>query len=79
MSHPSSGRVTCDAGHKTVSADAGAPTCAVIGRSDLLPLKPSEEQLPSEVAPDSPIPALGEALYLVPRHICPTVNNLTMR
>jgi D-serine deaminase-like pyridoxal phosphate-dependent protein len=75
VSHPSSRRVTCDAGHKTVSADAGAPTCAVIGRPDLLPLKPSEEHLPIEVAPGAAIPELGEALYLVPRHICPTVNN----
>lgn len=21
------------------------------------------------------VPALGEALYLIPRHVCPTVNN----
>jgi D-serine deaminase-like pyridoxal phosphate-dependent protein len=75
VSHPSKRRVTCDAGHKTVSADAGAPTCAVIGRADLLPLKPSEEHLPIEVAPGAEIPAIGETLYLVPRHVCPTVNN----
>jgi D-serine deaminase-like pyridoxal phosphate-dependent protein len=47
----------------------------VIGRPDLLPLKPSEEHLPIEVAPGAAIPELGEALYLVPRHVCPTVNN----
>lgn len=75
VSHPSERRLTCDAGHKTVSADAGAPTCAVIGRADLLPLKPSEEHLPIEVAPGAEIPAIGETLYLVPRHVCPTVNN----
>jgi D-serine deaminase-like pyridoxal phosphate-dependent protein len=75
VSQPSSRRVTCDAGHKTVSADAGAPTCAVIGRPDLLPLKPSEEHLPIEVAIGAATPAIGETLYLVPRHVCPTVNN----
>jgi D-serine deaminase-like pyridoxal phosphate-dependent protein len=75
VSHPSKRRLTCDAGHKAVSADAGAPTCAVIGRPDLLPLKPSEEHLPIEVAWGSAMPAVGEALYLVPRHVCPTVNN----
>jgi D-serine deaminase-like pyridoxal phosphate-dependent protein len=75
VSHPSALRVTCDAGHKTVSADAGAPTCAVIGRPDLLPLKPSEEHLPIEVTPGSSVPSIGEILYLLPRHVCPTVNN----
>ncbi|MEK6303039.1 MAG: alanine racemase [Acidobacteriota bacterium] len=75
ISRPSARRMTCDAGHKTVSADAGAPTCAVIGRPDLLPLKPSEEHLPIEALPGAAIPALGETLYLAPRHICPTVNN----
>jgi D-serine deaminase-like pyridoxal phosphate-dependent protein len=75
VSHPASLRLTCDAGHKTVSADAGVPNCAVIGRPDLLPARPSEEHLPIDVAAGSTAPAIGEALYLVPRHVCPTVNN----
>ena len=48
VSHPKSNYLTCDAGHKSVSADAGIPTCAVIGHPDLRPLKPSEEHLPIE-------------------------------
>ena len=32
-------------------------------------------QLPIDVAADSVAPRVGDALYLVPRHICPTVNN----
>jgi D-serine deaminase-like pyridoxal phosphate-dependent protein len=75
VSHPAPGRITCDAGHKAVSADAGVPTCQAIGRPGLLPAKPSEEHLPVDVAQGSPAPSIGEALYLVPRHICPTVNN----
>ena len=75
VSHPAPGRVTCDAGHKTVSADAGVPTCAVLGRPDLQPLQPSEEHLPILVPEGSAPPAIGEVLYLVPRHVCPTVNN----
>jgi D-serine deaminase-like pyridoxal phosphate-dependent protein len=74
VSHPKANYLTCDAGHKAVSADAGVPTCAVAGRPDLMPLKPSEEHLPIEVKGGSR-PAIGEALYLVPRHVCPTVNN----
>jgi D-serine deaminase-like pyridoxal phosphate-dependent protein len=74
VSRPTERSVTCDAGHKSVSADAGIPTCAVMGHSDWKPLKPSEEHLPIEI----PSPAdsnLGEQIYLLPRHVCPTVNN----
>jgi D-serine deaminase-like pyridoxal phosphate-dependent protein len=46
VSQPRAGIVTCDAGHKAVSADAGVPTCVVVGHSELTPLSPSEEHLP---------------------------------
>jgi D-serine deaminase-like pyridoxal phosphate-dependent protein len=49
------------------------PTCAVIGHPEFLPSKPSEEHLPIDVAGDSP--RIGDILYLLPKHICPTVNN----
>ena len=75
VSHPKANYLTCDAGHKSVSADAGVPTCMVIGHADLRPLKPSEEHLPMEVLNGAARPEIGEALYLVPRHVCPTVNN----
>lgn len=74
VSHPKPNVVTCDAGHKSVSADAGVPTCAVAGRADMIPLKPSEEHLPIEISGGA-VPAIGELLYLIPRHVCPTVNN----
>ena len=77
VSQPVRGRITCDAGHKTVSADAGVPTCVVLGHPDLEPLKPSEEHLPIAVPAGARVPAIGEILYLVPRHVCPTVNNFT--
>lgn len=75
VSKPSQGRFTCDAGHKTVSADSGVPTCAVIGHPDYVPSKPSEEHLPIDVCGDSSAPRTGDTLYLVPKHICPTINN----
>ncbi len=75
ISHPAPNRITCDAGHKSVSADAGVPTCAVIGHRELAPLKPSEEHLPMEVTAGADLPALGDNLYLIPRHVCPSVNN----
>jgi D-serine deaminase-like pyridoxal phosphate-dependent protein len=75
VSRPTPRHITCDAGHKSVSADAGVPTCSVLGKPHLKPLKPSEEHLPIESMSDDGIPSIGEKLYLVPRHVCPTVNN----
>jgi D-serine deaminase-like pyridoxal phosphate-dependent protein len=75
ISHPLPEKITCDAGHKSVSADAGVPTCEVIGHPELAPLKPSEEHLPMEASAGTTPPNIGENLYLVPRHVCPSVNN----
>ncbi len=54
VSHPHADIVTCDAGHKAVSADAGVPTCVVVGHSELEPLSPSEEHLPIRVTGKHP-------------------------
>jgi D-serine deaminase-like pyridoxal phosphate-dependent protein len=75
VSHPHSGIVTCDAGHKAVSADAGVPACVVIGHPQLTPLSPSEEHLPFAISENAEAPKIGDLLYLIPRHVCPTVNN----
>ena len=75
VSAPHHGIITCDAGHKAVSADAGVPTCVVIGHPELTPLSPSEEHLPLAVAQGATSPRVGDILYLIPRHVCPTVNN----
>jgi D-serine deaminase-like pyridoxal phosphate-dependent protein len=75
VSHPSASRVTADAGHKAISADMGNPTCAVVGWPELRAAQLSEEHLPFDARDGAELPALGETLYLVPRHVCPTVNN----
>jgi D-serine deaminase-like pyridoxal phosphate-dependent protein len=75
VSLPAGDLITCDAGHKTVSSDAGVPNCAVLGHPELQPLRPSEEHLPLQLSPRMPPIPLGTQLYLVPRHVCPTVNN----
>jgi D-serine deaminase-like pyridoxal phosphate-dependent protein len=75
VSKPRAGMICCDAGHKAVSADAGVPTCVVAGHAELTPLSPSEEHLPMEVASGAVGPKVGDVLYLLPRHVCPTVNN----
>ncbi len=75
VSHPKAGVVTCDAGHKSVSVDSGVPNCIVLGAPELTAMKPSEEHLPLSFSGTRSAPPIGELLYLIPRHICPTVNN----
>ncbi len=75
VSHPGGNIATCDAGHKTLSVDCGVPNCEVLSRPDLKPMKPSEEHLPIAVPEGAEMPQLGSFLYLVPKHVCPTVNN----
>ena len=75
VSHPLATRFTCDAGHKSVSADAGLPTCAIVDHADWRPGHPSEEHLPVDVPEGATLPRRGELLRLIPRHVCPTVNN----
>jgi D-serine deaminase-like pyridoxal phosphate-dependent protein len=74
VSHPRPTIVTCDGGHKAVSADAGVPTCVVLGHPDLTGIGPSEEHLPFTLKEGAEPTPVGEVLYLLPRHICPTVN-----
>jgi D-serine deaminase-like pyridoxal phosphate-dependent protein len=75
ISHPARGLITCDAGHKAVSSDAGVPSCSVLGYPDFEPLHPSEEHLPIRVPEGTKLPDIGEIVFLVPRHVCTTVNN----
>lgn len=75
VSHPRPGIFTCDAGHKTLSVDSGVPNCAILGHPEFQPAKPSEEHLPIQVQEGADRPPVGDLVYLVPRHVCPTVNN----
>jgi D-serine deaminase-like pyridoxal phosphate-dependent protein len=74
VSHPRDGMATCDAGSKSIAAERGDPVAFVLGHTELALQSPSEEHLPMMLTDGAPAPALGEALYLVPRHVCPTVN-----
>lgn len=73
ISQPGAGLFTCDAGSKSVAAEAGDPCVFAIGHADCEARRPSEEHLPFACERDE-LPARGTLLYLVPRHVCPTVN-----
>ena len=72
ISHPADGIATCDAGSKSLAAEAGDPCAFVVGDAGLTALTPSEEHLPLRCAGGRP--ARGATLLLAPRHVCPTVN-----
>ena len=73
VSHPNATTATCDAGSKSIAAEAGDPCAHVLGHPELVARTPSEEHLPLRVD-SGERPARGTALLLVPRHVCPTVN-----
>jgi D-serine deaminase-like pyridoxal phosphate-dependent protein len=73
ISHPRPDMITTDAGAKSLAAEAPDPCAKALGHPELRALRPSEEHLPFEVLGGWP-PARGTPLFLVPRHVCPTVN-----
>ena len=73
ISHPSPGRITLDAGSKSLAADSGDPCALVLGHTAWTALAPSEEHLPVDLGGE-PQAARGTGLWLLPMHICPTVN-----
>jgi D-serine deaminase-like pyridoxal phosphate-dependent protein len=73
VSHPAADRVTCDAGSKSLAAEAGDPCAEVLGHPELVAETPNEEHLPLRVRAGER-PRRGTELLLVPRHVCPTVN-----
>jgi len=73
VSHPGPGLATCDAGSKSIAAEAGDPCAFVIGHPELVAQTPNEEHLPLHVT-SGERPTRGAELQLVPTHVCPTVN-----
>ncbi len=66
-------RLTLDAGSKGIAPDCPPPTCAILGWPNLHPGGPSEEHLPVTIGA-GPAPQFGELVWLVPEHVCTTVN-----
>lgn len=68
------GRITLDAGSKAIAPDRPARTVQPLGWPGLEPERTSEEHLVVRVAQGATMPALGELIFLVPDHVCTTVN-----
>jgi D-threonine aldolase len=72
ISKPGEGRLCLDLGHKAVAAENPPPRVRLLGLPDAKPVTHSEEHLVVE----TPLAArfsVGDCLYGIPWHICPTV------
>lgn len=67
------GRVTLDCGSKAIAPDRG-PSGRVLGWPGLEPTHASEEHLVARHEVGADAPALGELVFVVPDHVCTTVN-----
>ena len=75
ISRPGPDLITLDAGSKSISPDTPAPHFRALGLpEDMEFVVRSEEHQALRLPPGTPIPSVGDVLYLVSRHICTTIN-----
>ncbi len=72
VSKPGSGRLCLDVGHKAIASENPHPRIKFLNLPDAVGVKHSEEHLVVETARAGEF-AVGDCLYGVPRHVCPTV------
>lgn len=72
ISKPDSNRLCLDLGHKAVAAENPHPRVRFFELTDAHAVMHSEEHLVIET-PDAARFAIGQCLYGIPRHVCPTV------
>jgi D-serine deaminase-like pyridoxal phosphate-dependent protein len=72
ISKPTSNRLCLDLGYKSIASENPPPRVQFLNLPDATPVMHSEEHLVLET-PDAANWKVGDVLYGVPRHICPTV------
>ena len=72
VSIPAQGKICVDLGYKSVSSEKPQPRVFFLNAPEAVPSEQSEEHLVLEV-PDTLKYKVGDLLYGVPRHICPSV------
>jgi D-serine deaminase-like pyridoxal phosphate-dependent protein len=73
VSIPASGKICTDLGHKSVAAENEmSRRVFFLNAEDIQPLSQSEEHLVADVPPDHTY-KVGDVLYGLPFHVCPTV------
>ena len=72
ISKPASDRITLDLGHKSIASENPQPRVQFLNLPNTTPVMHNEEHLVLET-PEAANWRVGDVLYGVPRHICPTV------
>jgi D-serine deaminase-like pyridoxal phosphate-dependent protein len=72
VSKPGGDRLCLDLGHKSIAAENPHPRVRLLGLEDVQFVTHSEEHLVIETSRAAQF-SVGDALYGIPRHICPTV------
>jgi D-serine deaminase-like pyridoxal phosphate-dependent protein len=75
ISTPGSDLITLDAGNKSIAPDTPAPHFRALGLPDNIEfVRRNEEHQVLRLPKGTPRPNVGDKFYLVPRHVCTTVN-----
>jgi len=75
ISTPGPDLITLDAGSKSIAPDTPAPHFRALGLPDGVEFgRRNEEHQVLRLPAGTPRPAVGDLFYLVPRHVCTTVN-----
>ncbi len=75
ISKPDPDHITLDAGSKAIAPDTPSPHFRILDPpEDLALVGRSEEHQVLKLSPDSATRSMGELFYLIPAHICTTVN-----
>jgi D-serine deaminase-like pyridoxal phosphate-dependent protein len=72
VSKPGANRLCLDLGHKAIASENPPPRVKFLDLPDTTAISHSEEHLVIETARADGF-AIGDCLYGVPRHVCPTV------
>ena len=72
VSKPAANRLCLDLGHKAVAAENPQPRARLMGLEDAVPVMHSEEHLVIETEFAGKY-RIGDVIYAIPRHVCPTV------
>ncbi len=74
VSHPAEGMFTIDLGYKGIASDPAGARGTIVGLEDAEIAFQSEEHWVFRMKPgkEASRPAVGDVLYVIPTHICPT-------